>query len=327
MLIGRDPFIFSIVIEPVKEWNRINDKYDFVFCNGIMQFSLLGKLFPANEILNITLECAVGELIPKLRNIPVNDDVYYESDIRTAVKKIYSRVYTKDENEDRRYEFAPQEFFDQGYDVFGVRCSTDRIVRLIAAKSIYDKDTGICEPVGEILQVYLSLPYIDEMAHELEDFIKQIHESPSEHIIYTNAVKHISEEESALIKSGLSDTFIAEINGEEIKSDEDWIYAVAEALHFPVYSEEEKRYIDFRTGYHSSRKSNITFNIFNDWSTDLSWIKESSIVLFITNADKMYNSESILKDFDDNILHFWEYEAERVIVGGIRRSFLVYCVD
>ena len=39
MLIGRDPFIFSIVIEPVKEWNRINDKYDFVFCNGIMQSS------------------------------------------------------------------------------------------------------------------------------------------------------------------------------------------------------------------------------------------------------------------------------------------------
>ena len=161
MLIGRDPFIFSIVLEPVREWNRNNDIYDFTFCNGIMQFSFLGKLFPNNAIQNITLECAVGELIRKLRNIPVNDDIYYEFDIEAAVKKIYSLVYTGDESEDLRV--APQEFFDKGYDVFGVRSSKDRTVRFIAAKSIYDKDTGVSEPVGELLQVYISLPYIDEM--------------------------------------------------------------------------------------------------------------------------------------------------------------------
>lgn len=34
MLIGRDPFFFSIVLEPVREWNRNNDIYDFTFCNG-----------------------------------------------------------------------------------------------------------------------------------------------------------------------------------------------------------------------------------------------------------------------------------------------------
>ena len=59
----------------------------------------------------------------------------------------------------------------------------------------------------------------------------------------------------------------------------------------------------------------------------MSWIKESNIAMFITNVDKMYNSESILKDLEDNILHFWEYEAERIIVGGVRRRFMVYCID
>ncbi|WP_303805018.1 Imm42 family immunity protein [Ruminococcus flavefaciens] len=327
MLIGRDPFIFSIVLEPVREWNRNNDKYDFTFCNGIMQFSFLGKLFPNNEIQNITLECAVGELIRKLKNIPVNDNIYYEFDIEAAVKKIYSLVYTGDENEDLRYKVAPQEFFDKGYDVFGVRSSKDRTVRFIAAKSIYDKDMGVSEPVGELLHVYISLPYIDEMICGLEDYLKQIHEFPSKSIIYENSVKYISEENAVRIKNESSDTFIAEINGEKIKSDEDWIYTVAEAFHYPVYSEEEKQYIDPKPGDHSMRKSGITFNIFNDWSTDLSWIKESNIAMFITNVDKMYNSESILKDFEDNILHFWEYEAERIIVGGVRRRFMVYCID
>ena len=327
MLIGRDPFIFSIVLEPVKEWNQINDKYDFTFCNGIMQFSLLGKLFPYNELQNITLECAVNELIIAFKNIPVDDDIYYETDIETAIKKTYSRIYTNDENEDWRYKVAPQEFFDKGYDVFGVRCSKDQIVRLIAAKSIYDKENGVSEPVGEMLQVYISLPYVDEMIRGLEDFMKQIHELQSEPVIYNNAVKFISEEEAIQVKSESSDTFIAEINGEEIKSEEDWIYNIAEVLHYPVYSEEERRYIDPKPGDHSLRKSNITFNIFNDWSTDLSWIKESNIAIFITNADNMFNCESILKDFEENILHFWEYEAERVIVGGVRRRFMVYCVD
>ena len=92
MLIGRDPFIFSIVLEPVKEWNRINDKYDFTFCNGIMQFSFLGKLFPYNEFQNITLECAVNELIKAFKNIPVDDDIYYEPDIESAIKR-YIRVF------------------------------------------------------------------------------------------------------------------------------------------------------------------------------------------------------------------------------------------
>lgn len=76
MLIG---LIHSLVLEPVKEWNRINDKYDFTFCNGIMQFSLLGKIFLYNELQNKLLECAVNELIKALKNIPVDDDIYYES--------------------------------------------------------------------------------------------------------------------------------------------------------------------------------------------------------------------------------------------------------
>ena len=111
MLIGRDPFIFSIVLEPVKEWNRMNDKYDFTWCNGIMHFSLLGKMFPDVELQNITLECAVDELIEAFRNVPVDDDIYYESDLETAIKKTYSRVYTNYENENWRYKVAPQEFF------------------------------------------------------------------------------------------------------------------------------------------------------------------------------------------------------------------------
>ena len=327
MLIGRDPFIFTIVLEPVKEWNRFNDKYDYTFCNGIMHFSLLGNLFPSNEFENISLECAVNEMIKKLKNIPVNDDIYFESDIEIALKKISSLVYTNDESEDFRFKIAPQEFFDKGYDLFGVCCSTERTVRLIAAKSIYDKDTGITKYTSNLMHIYISFMYLNEVIQGLEDFMEQIHKLPSESIIYNNTVKHISEENAKLIIRESSDTFIAEINGEEINSDVDWLYTVAEVLHYPVYSEDQKRYIAPLPGDHLSRKSNITFNIFDDWSSDLSWIKESSIVMFIKNADKMYNRENILKNFENNILHFWEYEAERVIFGGARRRFMVYCVD
>ena len=64
--------------------------------------------------------------------------------------------------------------------------------------------------------------------------MKQIHEFSIESIIYENSVKYISEENAVRIKNESSDTFIAEINGEKNKSDEDWVYTVAEAFHYPV---------------------------------------------------------------------------------------------
>jgi hypothetical protein len=96
---------------------------------------------------------------------------------------MYSLVYTDDESEDFRYKIAPQEFFDKNNDIFGVRSSKEQTVRIIAAKSSYDKETGITEPVGEILQTYISVSYLEDVIHGLENFMKQNQNRPSEPLI------------------------------------------------------------------------------------------------------------------------------------------------
>jgi len=200
MLIGRDPFIFSIVLELVKEWNVCNDKYDYSFCNGIMQFSLMGKVFPYKELYNITLSCTVYELIENLRNIPVDDEIYQECDTEKALKQMYSLVYTDDESENFRYKIAPQEFFDKNNDIFGVRSSKEQTVRIIAAKSSYDKKTGITKPVSEILQTYISVPYLEDVIQGLENSMKQNQNRPSESLINNDTANDISKDEAAHIR-------------------------------------------------------------------------------------------------------------------------------
>ena len=88
MLIGKNPFEFSITIEPVKEWN------DYVsWHNGIMLFSIDGYIFPNDEIMNICLSCAIPEVIDNLSKIPINKDLFFLKSKKETKQKSLGIVF------------------------------------------------------------------------------------------------------------------------------------------------------------------------------------------------------------------------------------------
>lgn len=141
MLIG-DPFQFSILINTVKEWNDCDEMK-----NGVMIITLDGFMFPANEVLNICLDCEVPELIENLKGIPINKEIFNIKNKESAFAEIYNLVYCNhidpdndSIDEDWRYRIAPMEFFDKDLIVFAV--SDGENVRILASKLKYVKKTS-----------------------------------------------------------------------------------------------------------------------------------------------------------------------------------------
>ena len=131
-----------------------------------------------------------------------------------------------------------------------------------------------------------------------------------------NSVDFIEKDELNKIKSAVSkNAFVAEINGEEIQSWADYWNAVSSSFSFPVLPSYLKS--DYHTYY--------------DLMTDLSWIKEDSIILIVANAndflkDDLQLKTSIIKDFQEYLLPFWDNEIVDTVVGGKKRNFTVYFV-
>ena len=132
-----------------------------------------------------------------------------------------------------------------------------------------------------------------------------------------NSVLNISKDEANKIKSESKDkVFIAEIDGAEINSWEDYWTAMARSFSFP----ELPAYM--KPDYHS----------YYDIMTDLSWIETDSIILIINKFTLFLKGEhalkdDIIRDFKDYLLPFWEEEVEKTVVGGKKKSFCVYLVD
>lgn len=132
-----------------------------------------------------------------------------------------------------------------------------------------------------------------------------------------NLIFNITKEEINKIKSESKDkVFIAEIDGTEINSWEDYWAAMSKLFLFP----ELPAYM--KPDYHS----------YYDIMTDLSWIDSDSIILIINKFTLFLKGEhalkdDIIKDFKDYLLPFWEEEVERTVVGGKKKSFCVYLID
>ena len=65
--------------------------------------------------------------------------------------------------------------------------------------------------------------------------------------------------------------------------------------------------------------------------TDLSWVKEDSIILIVANANVFLKEDlqlknTIIKDFQEYLLPFWDSEVVDTVVGGKKRNFSVYFV-
>ncbi len=171
MLLG-DPFKFSILIDAVKEWCYSNE-----ISGGVMIITVDGFMFPADEVLNISLDCAVSELIESLKEIPVNKEVFNLKDKDSAFKEIYNLVYCNhiypdDDSieEDWRYKIAPMEFFDKDLSVFAV--SDGESVRILASKLRYIKKYS-CHKLNNITirEAYVSCADIDLMIIRLNEWL------------------------------------------------------------------------------------------------------------------------------------------------------------
>lgn len=128
-----------------------------------------------------------------------------------------------------------------------------------------------------------------------------------------NKIHYLTAEEYDKITFDES-TRVVVLDGSELQTWDAYAKNISEKFKFP-YSEYELNYYGYV-----------------DWMTDLSWISENKYVVVIKHfSDFMKNDlnekEDILCSFSDEILPFWEEEVERVVVGGKKTQFNVYCVN
>ncbi|MBD5470027.1 MAG: barstar family protein [Lachnospiraceae bacterium] len=129
-----------------------------------------------------------------------------------------------------------------------------------------------------------------------------------------NKIIYVTKEEAQAIKRDAlqnKDIFWAEIEGTGIKTEEDYVQAMASAFDFPGELPEMK------------------IGWYNDYINDLMWIKQKSIILMIHDYDSMLVDnpeikEIIIEYFQEITLPWWEGEIIGHMVGGTPKSFLVY---
>ena len=131
-----------------------------------------------------------------------------------------------------------------------------------------------------------------------------------------NKVTFIAKEQSEKLKTETKDAFVVIIDGSKIDSWSEYWDCIATAFSFPELPE----YME--PDYHS----------YYDLMTDLSWIDNKSIVIIIENANEFLKNEydlknTIVKNFNEYLLPFWEKEVEITVVNGQKRNFCVYFVE
>lgn len=181
MLIGENPFNFSILIRPIKEWNDYGKYYE-PWNGGIMLFFVNGYIFPNNELMNVTLSSAVPEIINNLKNIPINKVVFNMKNKKEAFVNIHNIVYPKNDfvNSDFHYKIAPQEFFDKRYVIFAV--SDGDSVRFLASKLKYIREIS-SDILDNIIvrEAYINSMDVKAMIDELNNWLQETAKNP---IIY-----------------------------------------------------------------------------------------------------------------------------------------------
>ncbi len=167
MIIGRDPFKFSVIIDKVDEWS------DNSIQNGVMLITVDGFMFPDKELLNITFGYLGWGFLDKLKAIPEDRELYAIKDKKTAFGEICGRVYPDDPDldGDQRFNITPEEICDRRYTIFAVKCGEN--VRILAARPVYDKENSryITEK-AVVRETYVTTEYINEMIRQTEIFLK-----------------------------------------------------------------------------------------------------------------------------------------------------------
>ena len=129
-----------------------------------------------------------------------------------------------------------------------------------------------------------------------------------------NKIIYVTKNEAKLIKAKAlqnSEVYFVEIDGAEIKTEEDYVRTMADAFAFP------------------SDLPRMILGWYDDYIADLMWIEQNEIVLLINNYDLMLVNNpkiksDIIEDFEESILPWWEKDVVGHMVGGVPRRFSVY---
>ncbi len=129
-----------------------------------------------------------------------------------------------------------------------------------------------------------------------------------------NKIVYVTKDEVEAIKENAilnKDIFFAEIDGARIRTEEEYVQAMAEAFVFP------------------HELPQMIIGWYNDYITDLMWIEQKDIVMLVHDYDLMLmdepkTKEIIIGDFEEVILPWWEGEVVGHMVGGKPRGFRIY---
>ncbi len=108
------------------------------------------------------------------------------------------------------------------------------------------------------------------------------------------------------------DVFCVEINGTECKHLSEYLSDISGKLQFPTEAK--------------------SFDVYDDWMTDLSWLDKDNIIIIVYHyADflrqDLLAKRKIIENFEQSILPWWEVEVCNCVIDGKTKSFLVYLLD
>ena len=137
-----------------------------------------------------------------------------------------------------------------------------------------------------------------------------------------NRIYQITKDELNSIKQQLnskSNTWIAEIDGDNISTWQD-------------YADEIERVFKFPANIIEMHVNGLSIDGYLDWITDLSWLNANGYALIINNFDifmsgDLRKKEIIIESFEKNVLPWWQSQVEQYQVGGNAKPFNVYVVD
>ena len=116
-----------------------------------------------------------------------------------------------------------------------------------------------------------------------------------------------------LDNSKKSRTFIAEINGKDIKTMDDYLSSAWKVFHFP------------QTGH-------VNYYAYLDWVRDLDWLTADAFILTIYNFNSFMEQspkekEVVIRSLENTVIPWWESGIEQFQVGGRAKPFKVYLID
>lgn len=124
---------------------------------------------------------------------------------------------------------------------------------------------------------------------------------------------YVSGKEMEAVKKEFDETiYWREISGENITNFQEYLEETSRSFNFPIPAKGWSGY--------------------EDWMRDFSWVDQKKIVFIINQYSRFLRAEpemkeELIEDFEELIFPWWNEEVVDCVVGGERKSFIVYLVD